>query len=1049
MQKTKKRFLSALLACAMLVGLFPFAAFAENGNVAKIGEREYATLQGAINEAASGAEIELIADTIENITVAVDDNITLDLNGHKVTNTNTHTIINNGHLVIKDDSSASAATGTVDNITHGKAAIYNYGTLTIQGGMYTRSLETKDYVDDGADNSWYTVVNVGTMTINDGFFTTADGQSENLGNRSSLIRNGDGTSPGNLTISNGKFVSGANVIKNEPGSVIEAITGGTFTMDNSKIAWYGGNCLLQSYGTIKTISGGVFKALGDGLGIDEDADYYRQGIAVFDDGKIENIGGTASFEMEGSQNRLIRCDDNGSIQITGGSYALSEPETDNNVFCYKPDETATISITGGTFSGDVEDYVLTGYKCVSQDGKYVVQESSTEMGANTSTSGSTANTVVGGNLGNNQSSGGVVANSGTVSITATTGIEGAQNDGVTNSNVTIAKEALTSLNNTDKNVEIKTDVATVTMDSDALNAMTTNAAGDGVVLSVEKTAAAADNNVPLTYSITAVTSADNKEVFDSNSAAGSVTISVPYTNGTNPQVYYVGANGLEKMEAKLTGTTLFWTTSHFSDYVVLNDSTVATVTDNGTVTEYASLEAAITAANASSNNPVVDIVKNATITTTTAQTTNGIVPINKTMTINGHGNTISYTGTINTTTDPETPQQGGLFAIGANNVVMKDVTIDVKQIKHAVQFYETTGGELNNVTINGADWTAVQVNGAQKVALNNCVLNPNAGAYANIEYCMGSGVITIPSMTMKNVSTTGDSPAVWVDNTTVGRMKDVMDATGDGTSITDEQVQKELLKQVTYTSNNGGSLALSVEFEKDKPATPVYVESTYQPPYTGKYSYAINVADMDNGSVSVDKYATEGEKVTLTVSPDKAYKLDELTVTAGGKDVDVTDNGDGTYTFTMPSSKVQISAAFVEDEDYVEPDTSITISMSIGSNDFVINNNIVTVPDAAPYIANDRTYVPFRALGEALGATVEWDNDARTVTYTLGDIEIVMTIGDTTYTINGVEKSMDVAPEITGDRTYVPVRFVAEGLGFKVTPLYAADGTTASVVFEK
>ena len=219
--------------------------------------------------------------------------------------------------------------------------------------------------------------------------------------------------------------------------------------------------------------------------------------------------------------------------------------------------------------------------------------------------------------------------------------------------------------------------------------------------------------------------------------------------------------------------------------------------------------------------------------------------------------------------------------------------------------------------------------------------------------------------------------------------------------------------------------------------------------YSGKYSYEINVADTDNGSVSVDKYATEGEKVTLTVSPDKAYKLDELTVTANGKDVDLTNNGDGTYTFTMPSSNVKVSASFVEDKDYVEPDNSITVSMTIGSNDFVINNNIVTVPDAAPYIANDRTYVPFRALGEALGAKVVWDNDARTVTYTLGDTEIVMTIGDTTYTINGVEKSMDVAPEITGDRTYVPVRFVAEGLGFKVTPLYADNGTTASVVFEK
>lgn len=307
---------------------------------------------------------------------------------------------------------------------------------------------------------------------------------------------------------------------------------------------------------------------------------------------------------------------------------------------------------------------------------------------------------------------------------------------------------------------------------------------------------------------------------------------------------------------------------------------------------------------------------------------------------------------------------------------------------------------------------------------------------------MGSGVKQIPSMSIDNVSFDSAKPYVWADKDTTGRVETEM-----GGSPTNDDVLAKVLDNITYTNDNGGHLNITVGFADG--VTTGSVESTYQPPYTGKYSYAINVANMDNGSVSVDKYATEGEKVTLTVSPDKAYKLDELTVTAGGKDVELTDNGDGTYTFTMPSSNVKVSATFVEDEDYVEPDNSITVSMTIGSNDFVINNNIVTVPDAAPYIANDRTYVPFRALGEALGAKVVWDNDARTVTYTLGDTEIVMTIGDTTYTINGVEKSMDVAPEITGDRTYVPVRFVAEGLGFKVTPLYADNGTTASVVFEK
>ena len=134
-------------------------------------------------------------------------------------------------------------------------------------------------------------------------------------------------------------------------------------------------------------------------------------------------------------------------------------------------------------------------------------------------------------------------------------------------------------------------------------------------------------------------------------------------------------------------------------------------------------------------------------------------------------------------------------------------------------------------------------------------------------------------------------------------------------------------------------------------------------------------------------------------------------------------------------------------EEDILADTSVV--MTIGSSDFVVNNQVITMEDAAPYVANDRTYVPFRALGEAIGADVVWDNDARTVTYTLGSTEVVMTIGETTYTVNGEEKTMDVAPEITGDRTYVPVRFVGEALGFKVTALYAADGTTASVVFQK
>lgn len=338
------------------------------------GEGRYSNLADALNAAGPDDVITILTDITENVVIPEGKTVTLDLAGHKITNVSDHTIVNNGTLTIVD----SGKTGTVDNVTHGKAAIFNNGTMTIQGGTYTRSLETQDGVDDGTDNSWYTVVNDGTMTINGGTFTTADGQPENLGNRSSLVRNGadgDANEGVSLTITGGKFTSGANIIKNEPGSVIEAITGGEFTMDNSKIAWAGSNNLLQSYGTIKSITGGTFKALGDGVAIDGDKTYYRHGIAVYGDGKIEEIGGSVTLEMEGGQNRLIRVDDNGKVNVTGGSYELTEPANSTNQAFFTPDGNGALAVSGGTFSNDPTVYLTPDSQVVKNpDGTFGVQD---------------------------------------------------------------------------------------------------------------------------------------------------------------------------------------------------------------------------------------------------------------------------------------------------------------------------------------------------------------------------------------------------------------------------------------------------------------------------------------------------------------------------------------------------------------------------------------------------------------------------------------------------------------------------------------------------
>ena len=81
-------------------------------------------------------------------------------------------------------------------------------------------------------------------------------------------------------------------------------------------------------------------------------------------------------------------------------------------------------------------------------------------------------------------------------------------------------------------------------------------------------------------------------------------------------------------------------------------------------------------------------------------------------------------------------------------------------------------------------------------------------------------------------------------------------------------------------------------------------------------SYAVSAPSAKNGDVTVSpKNASKGDRVTITVTPDKGYELDKLIVKdASGNKLKLTDKGNGKYTFTMPGSKVTVSAEFVEEQ---------------------------------------------------------------------------------------------------------------------------------------
>ncbi|MEG6513576.1 stalk domain-containing protein [Desulforamulus ruminis] len=107
-----------------------------------------------------------------------------------------------------------------------------------------------------------------------------------------------------------------------------------------------------------------------------------------------------------------------------------------------------------------------------------------------------------------------------------------------------------------------------------------------------------------------------------------------------------------------------------------------------------------------------------------------------------------------------------------------------------------------------------------------------------------------------------------------------------------------------------------------------------------------------------------------------------------------------------------------------------------GRSEYFVDGNTPGVKmDAAPYISQDRTFVPVRFLGNALGVTNEnifWDTETSKAKLVLGSRSAELTIGKKELLAGSQAKTMDVAPELKNARTYLPARFVAEALGYQV-----------------
>ena len=313
----------------------------ESNAVAKVGDTYYKTLAEAV-AAANNATVTLLKDVTANVTIPADETITLNLNGMTLTNVDDHTILNNGNLTI-------TGTGRVDNISHAKGALYNKGTVVINGGTFDRSKENGKTSNDSGSNSWYTIKNVGSMTIHDGATVQTAGNNAALGKFSSLVSNGyfdandystnKGLDQPILTIDGGTFRGGLNTIKNDDRAKL-TINGGTFSN------YY--QAVVQNH-NIAEITGGTFTAASDANA--ETYGIYNCGCgAEIDLGTLTVSGGT----FTGATYAVAEVSSlNAAVNISGGQFAGTKA-----AIVKSSTSKATIAVSGGTFSSDPSVHVV-------------------------------------------------------------------------------------------------------------------------------------------------------------------------------------------------------------------------------------------------------------------------------------------------------------------------------------------------------------------------------------------------------------------------------------------------------------------------------------------------------------------------------------------------------------------------------------------------------------------------------------------------------------------------------------------------------------------
>lgn len=644
--------------------------------VAKVDAKKFTSLADAIATADNKTVI-LLKDVTEDVVIPSDKTVTLNLNGKKLTNVSSNTITNNGTLTI-------TGTGTVDNVTHQKAALYNKGTATLEGGTFDRTKENGKTKAQSGNNSWYTIKNVGTMTVKDGVTVQTAGNNNSLGKFSSLVSNGyfnnsdftnnKGIDNPNLTIEGGNFLGGLNTIKNDDHATL-TINNGTFSN------YY--QAVVQNH-NVANIKGGTFTAASDATSTTFGVD--NCGCAEGTDlGTLTISGGTFAGATYAVFDRSTQSP---NITISAGNFAATKASIAKSTT-----SNATISVTGGYFTTDPTAYLATGKGLVDSDlaGYYKVGNSTVNV--DTKVKAGAPSVSVPENSGLNQ-----------------VDIENAAKSQATQASLAKAASSLTS----DSSVVGTKEEAKAKLKSiageDATITVVVQPYLDVKVTEVNNDAATMSVNISALYNVIATTNPDNiiltgtdvnavnlktaqhmsvskpvtiKLPLPSNFGTAGDKLSIKHAKGNGSVEYYTGTVTKEGTDPN-TKTYVTFTTNGFSPFTIYAASQSA-ASVNGVI--YPSFQEAV---NAAQNNDEITLLKGDAVSATMTGSSKTIkvkagsgVTTSINVTVNGESKTLDN-GTAEVTFTYTRPSSGGsistptTYAVNVNAATNGAVAADKK-----------------------------------------------------------------------------------------------------------------------------------------------------------------------------------------------------------------------------------------------------------------------------------------------------------------------------------------------------------------------------------